>query len=155
MPDPADARAQVAALVLTYAERLDLGDFEGVAALFADATYRADTPAGVVSQRGSDPVFATLNALVLTYDGIPSTKHVTTNLIIDVEDDGRHATCRSYFSVVQGRPGFGPQIIVAGRYHDAFASGPPGPDGWHFTDRLIFTDLVGDVSHHLRSNVLG
>jgi hypothetical protein len=40
-------------------------------------------------------------------------------------------------------------VIIAGRYHDAFAT----IDGeWRFTDRLIFSDLVGDLSHHLRGS---
>ena len=37
-----DDRAEITALVLSYAERLDVGDFEGVAGLFGAATYRAD-----------------------------------------------------------------------------------------------------------------
>lgn len=152
VPDRAEAIADITALVMSYAERLDLGDFEGVAALFADATYRASTGAGVVTQRGSDQVLATMRALILTYDGIPATKHVTTNLVVDVASSGTAATGRSYFTVLQGRPGLGLAPVVAGRYHDAFAR---DETGWHFTDRLIFTDLVGDVSHHLRGDVLG
>jgi hypothetical protein len=145
-------RDDITALVLTYAERLDLGDFEGVAALFGRATYRAATPDGIFSQEGSAPVLATLTGLVATYEGIPSTKHVTTNLIVDV--DGDTGSCRSYFTVFQARPELGLQPIVAGRYHDRFArDGDTG--AWYFTDRLIFTDLVGDVSHHLKTNVLG
>ena len=152
LPDLESARAAITALVLTYAERIDAGDFEGMAALFADATYRASTPGGIVSQQGAESVLATMRALVQTYDGVPSTKHVTTNLLIEIDEDGLRATCRSYFTVLQGRPGWGLQPIVAGRYHDAFVL---GADGWQFTDRLIFTDLVGDVSHHLRGDVLG
>jgi hypothetical protein len=143
-------RDDISALVFTYAERMDLGDFAGVAALFARATYRAVTGDGIFSQEGSAPVQAILDNLVLTYDGIPSTKHVTTNLIIDVAD--QTATCRSYYTVMQALRGAPLAPIVAGRYHDAFAR---DSDGWHFTDRLIFTDLVGDVSRHLRSPVLG
>ena len=152
MPDRSEARAAVTALVIGYAERIDLGDFAGMAALFADATYRASTPGGIVTQRGAAQVLATMQALVMTYDGIPNTKHVTTNLMIELDDAATTATCRSYFTVLQARPGFGLQPIVAGRYHDAFAV---GPQGWYFTDRLIFTDLVGDVSHHLLGAVLG
>ncbi|MHB8464182.1 MAG: nuclear transport factor 2 family protein [Acidimicrobiales bacterium] len=151
MSDESEARAAVSALVMTYAERMDLGDFAGVAALFAGATYRAMTPNGIATQDGADAVLATLQALVQTYDGIPGTKHVTTNLIVDVDVGAQRATCRSYFTVFQGRPAWGLHPIVAGRYHDEFVI---GPDGWRFSDRLIFTDLVGDVSHHLRGDVL-
>jgi hypothetical protein len=144
------ADAEISALVLGYAERLDVGDFEGVAALFADATYRAVTPDGIVSQQGADEVLAIMRALIRTYDGIPATKHVTTNLVI--ASDGDAATCRSYFTVFQGLPDFALQPVVAGRYHDEFAR---AAGGWRFTDRLIYTDLVGDVSRHLRGAVLG
>ena len=66
-------------------------------------------------------------------------------------DHARTAACRSYYSVLQARPGLPLQVIIAGRYHDAFAH----VDGeWRFTDRLIFSDLVGDLSHHLRTNPL-
>jgi hypothetical protein len=149
---PVTDHDDIAALVLTYAERLDVGDFEGVAALFRRATYRAATKDGIVSQHGSDAVLATMRGLVATYDGVPATKHVTTNLIVTIDDGGTEATCRSYFTVLQGLPGRGLAPIVAGRYHDRFAR---DDGGWYFTDRLIFTDLVGDVSHHLKANVLG
>ncbi len=154
MPDASDhatARAAVSHLIAEYAERIDTGDFEGMANLFAAATYRASTPGGIVTQAGADAVLAVMRALVITYDGVPSTKHVTTNIVIDVADDADTATARSYFTVMQARPDLPLQPIVAGRYHDAFAA---SPGGWHFTDRLIFTDLVGDVSHHLRGAVL-
>ena len=53
--------------------------------------------------------------------------------------------------MLQARPDLPLQVIIAGRYHDAFAE----VDGaWRFTDRLIFSDLVGDLSHHLRQNPL-
>jgi hypothetical protein len=141
-----DAAVAIANLIYTYAERVDLGDFDGVGALFEGATYRAVAGSEVVTMAGSD-VSLTLNSMVMTYDDIPSTKHVTTNLIIDVQ--GAAATCRSYFTVLQAVAGLALQPIVAGRYHDRFAL----VDGeWRFTDRLIHTDLVGDISHHLRVN---
>ena len=53
-------------------------------------------------------------------DGTPRTKHVTTNLIVEVDDDAGTATGRSYFTVLQAVPGLPLQPIVAGRYHDRF-----------------------------------
>ena len=77
---------------------------------------------------------------------VPATKHLTTNLIIDVADDGRTATARSYFTVIQGRPDFPLQPIIAGRYHDRFEC----VEGrWRFCERLEYLDLVGDLSRHL------
>ena len=39
-------------------------------------------------------------SMVQLHDGSPATKHVTTNVIGEVDDDGRAATARSYFTVL-------------------------------------------------------
>jgi hypothetical protein len=150
--DPDRDRHAVAALVFRYAELVDLGEFAAVAELFAGATYRAVAGAGVHTRTGALEVREQFEQLVITYDGTPSTKHVTTNLVIDidagVDADARTATARSYFTVLQARPELPLQVVIAGRYHDAFAC----VDGeWRFTDRLIFSDLVGDLRYHLRT----
>jgi ketosteroid isomerase-like protein len=138
----ADDRAAIAALIYGYAERLDAGDLAGVAALFADATYRSDRGG---TYRGAAAVQQILERLVIRYDGVPRTRHVTTNLVIELAGDA--ATARSYFTVLQAAPGGPLQPIVAGRYHDRFTR---AGGAWRFTDRLIFMDLVGDLSRHLR-----
>jgi 3-phenylpropionate/cinnamic acid dioxygenase small subunit len=143
----ADAE-QIARLVYTYAERLDAGDFEGVADLFAQATFRSDRRPEV--RRGRDEVLAVYRATVATYDGSPSTRHVTTNLIVEVAPDRRTATARSYFTVFQARPELPLQPIIAGRYHDRFARGDAG---WRFDDRLVWMDLLGDLRFHLKRAV--
>jgi hypothetical protein len=77
-------------------------------------------------------------------DGTPHTRHVTTNLVVDV--DGDAAASRSYFTVFQAVPGLPLQPIIAGRYHDRFVR----VDGtWRFSARRMIVDLVGDLSHHL------
>ena len=137
-----DDRAAITALIYGYAERIDAGDLAGVAALFADATYRSDR-GGLY--RGADAVRAVLERVVVLYEGVPRTKHVTTNLVVELAGDA--ATARSYFTVFQAAPGGPLQAIVAGRYHDRFER---AGDGWRFADRLIFMDLIGDLSRHLR-----
>ena len=143
-----DAAIAIANLVFVYAERVDLGDFDGVGELFDTATYRAGA-AGAVTTIDGAQVASLLRKMVITGpDGTPGTKHVTTNLIIEVDEDAGTATSRSYFTVLQAGPD-GIQPIVAGRYHDAFAC----VDGqWRFTDRLILSDLIGDLTRHLRRN---
>ena len=54
MSDNADARFAISDLVLTYAERIDLGDFEGLADLFTHAEVTAEGNDGVF--RGRDAV---------------------------------------------------------------------------------------------------
>jgi 3-phenylpropionate/cinnamic acid dioxygenase small subunit len=131
----------IAALIYTYAERVDAGDLDGMAALFAHATYRSQ----VAEYASAVELAAVMKRRIRLYDGIPRTKHVTTNLMIDVAGDA--ATARSYFTVLQATPALPLQVIVAGRYHDRFARA----DGaWRFADRLVLIDLAGDLSHHLR-----
>jgi len=137
------SRDAIAALLYTYAERLDAGDFAGVAALFAHSTYgAADGP----RRRGSAEVLAALERLVKRHDSIPRTKHVITNAIIDVDETAGTATSRSYFTVFQATPSLPLQPIIAGRYHDRFERA----DGvWRFADRRIHMDLIGDLREHL------
>jgi 3-phenylpropionate/cinnamic acid dioxygenase small subunit len=142
-PVPSDEQA-IAALIHAYAERLDDGDLDGVAALFAEATWR--TPARAEPLRGTVAVRRAYDG-VLLYDGRPSTKHVITNVTVEVAPDGASGRARSYFTVLQARPDLPLQPIICGRYHDAFAR---GAGGWRFADRLILPDLIGDLSRHLR-----
>lgn len=142
---PTDREA-ISALIHRYAELLDGGDFERLADLFARATLRTDGFEG--ARQGRDEVLALYRSMVVLYDGIPCTKHVTTNVTVEVEPGAPTASARAYYSVLQARPELPLQVIIAGRYHDRFAR----VDGaWAFTDRLIFVDLIGDLRYHLHS----
>src|SRR5262245_8039844 len=112
---PAD-RDAIAALVFRYAELLDRGDLEGVAALFDGATLRSNQHE--VVRRGREQAFSLYRDTVILYDGTPCTQHVITNLVIDL--DGSAASARCHFSVLQARPELPLQVILAGRYHDRF-----------------------------------
>jgi len=142
-----ESRDAISKLIITYAERVDLGDFEGVGVLFEHSTYRSAVGDGTVTYTGSDEVQATMEHMVRRYeDGTPRTKHVTTNLMIDVDDGAGTATAKSYFTVLQQLDDLPLQTIIAGRYHDRFER---VAGEWQFADRLIFSDLIGDLSHHL------
>jgi 3-phenylpropionate/cinnamic acid dioxygenase small subunit len=142
----ADARDAITALVYGYAERIDAGDLDGVAALFADGVFRSDRGG---RYEGVAAVRDVLRRLVVLHDdGTPRTKHVTTNLVIDVDDAAGTAVARSYFTVLQATGTVALQPIVAGRYHDRFVR---DATGWRFADRLVFMDLVGDLGDHLRT----
>jgi hypothetical protein len=85
--------------------------------------------------------------LIIYDDGTPRTKHITTNIAVEVDEKTGTATSRSYFTVLQALPDMPLQPIASGRYHDRFRS----RDGqWLFTERHVRVDLVGDVSRHLR-----
>lgn len=138
-------RAEIVALVHEYARRLDDGDLDGVAALFEHATWRSDTTGQEL--RGVEEVRPVYDRVVL-YDGRPRTRHLITNLVIDLDDGAPTAAGRCYFTVIQGVvPGEPIHVILAGRYVDRFEK---AEGGWRFADRLFVTDLVGDLSRHYR-----
>jgi 3-phenylpropionate/cinnamic acid dioxygenase small subunit len=131
-------------LVFRYAELIDAGDFDGVGQLFADAVITSE--GSEVRWRGALEISEMYVHSTRRYeDGTPHTKHVTTNLMIEVDDAREHATCRSYFTVFQQTDEVPLQPIIAGRYHDEFARAVD----WRFTGRHMIVDLVGDLSKHL------
>ena len=140
-----DDRDAIARLVFEYAERLDAGDLEGVAGLFADAILRSNQRATV--RRGGAEALHLFRDTVILYDGLPCTKHVITNLVVDLAPDGATAVSRCDFTVLQARPELPLQAILAGRYHDRFTR---RDSAWHFADRLIVVDLAGNLRWHAR-----
>jgi len=141
----------IAKLMYTYAERIDAGDFAGVADVFAAATLTFEGFGDGVS--GRKAVQSLYERTTRRYEnGTPRTKHVITNVIVDVADDGASATSRSSFTVLQAVPGaLALQPIIAGRYHDAFAC---VQGQWQFTAVHIIIDLVGDLGHHMLLDVI-
>src|SRR5690242_16030956 len=132
----------IESLIATYAELIDDGDFAAVGLLLAEATFMGAT--GSVS--GHDAVEKMLCDHVIVYDdGTPRTKHVTTNLAVDVDEEAGIAVSRSYFTVLQALPDMALQPIVSGRYFDQFER---REGRWRFVERRVQTDLVGDVSRH-------
>lgn len=139
-----DAHQQIQNLVHRYAELIDLGDFDALGALLGEAEVGAGEQPG--SLTGAEAVTRMFASTTRRYeDGTPRTKHVTTNLIVEVDDEAGTGTCRSYFTVLQAVPALPLQPIVAGRYHDRFVRRGAS---WRFAERRFFIDLVGDVSQH-------
>jgi hypothetical protein len=137
-------------LLHRYCELQDAADVDAVSALFAHAAYRVQ---GGPSVFGAAAVAALKRAHDKVHDdGTFRTKHVTTNTIVELDPDGRRATTRSYFTVFQATAALPLQCVIAGRYLDAFEK---VDDRWRFTDRLIVSDLVGDLSHHIAGDPLG
>lgn len=133
----------ITALIHEYAERLDAGDLDGVAALFEHATWGSRGRGEPL--RGTAEVRRGYDGVILHEDGTPSTKHVISNVTVDARDDT--ASARSYFTVFQARPDLPLQPIIAGRYHDRFER---VGGQWRFAERMIIPDLVGNLSRHLR-----
>lgn len=136
----------VPALIARYAELIDAGDFAGLGDLFAHATIVVDETGLQVS--GSEAISAAYHGWTKRYPdtGTPKTKHITTNLILDVDDQAGSATCRSYVTVLQATDDLPLQPIFSGRYRDAFRR---VAGEWRFAERRIITDFAGDMSQHV------
>jgi ketosteroid isomerase-like protein len=138
-------REQIRALVVAYAERLDAGDLDGVAALFERGQFRSDR--GGAPRVGTAEVRAVYEPVVLYDDGTPRTKHVLGNVQVDVDPATGVGQASCTFTVVQASPGGPLRSVLAGRYIDRFER---HHDGWWFAERMVHSDLIGDLSVHMR-----
>src|SRR3954449_1160878 len=130
-------------LLHEYTRRLDAGDLDGVAALFAAAELRSSGHDRV--RRGAAEARSIYDRVILYDDGTPRTLHQLTNISVDVAGDT--ATARSYFTVLQVT-GQGLHPVLAGEYRDTFDR----VDGsWRFRSRLFDPKLFGDLSRHMTS----
>jgi 3-phenylpropionate/cinnamic acid dioxygenase small subunit len=136
-----DSVHELTAMIHRYCELFDTGDFEAFSRQFEHGVWYKAAP-------GVEGVLAFIDEHVLLYDGLPCTKHVTTNLVIDVDEDDQTATASSYVTVFQALPDFPLQPIFSGRYKDRFER----VDGtWHWRERQLIGDLRGDTSRHTRT----
>jgi uncharacterized protein (TIGR02246 family) len=136
----------IRALVMAYAERLDAGDLDGVAALFERGSFRSGRDGTVRS--GRDEVRRMYDQVLISPDGTPRTKHVIANLTVSIDEASDAARASCSFTVVQAEPDGPLRAVLAGRYDDRFErDGPDGP--WRFHERTVHPDLIGDLSRHM------
>ncbi|CAA0091229.1 Uncharacterised protein [Halioglobus japonicus] len=139
-------------LIYRYAERIDNGDLEGVAELFRDAEIIST--AHNVRRSGYQEVLEMYQLSCRLYEatGTPLTKHLTTNVIIELDENGSQASARSYYTVIQATDSLPLQPIISGRYRDSFHK----VEGqWRFASREMLVDLIGDCSAHLLYDASG
>jgi 3-phenylpropionate/cinnamic acid dioxygenase small subunit len=141
-----DAHDAIHNLLGRYCELMDAGDFDALAALFADG--RLSDEDGVVFARGAKEIATMWHGQTILHDGSPRTRHLTANSIIDVDETARTATVRSTYVVLQATKEMSLQPIVTGRYVDRFARDDAG--AWRWDERSYAVDHVGNLSHHLR-----
>ena len=145
--DPADVTS-ITNLLYRYAELMDAGRFEELESeLFSRARFTvAPPPAEQID--GAAMASLIMATTIRHADGTPRTRHVITNPIVEIDQAGATATCRSCYTVFQQTATLPLQAVAAGRYHDRFAR---RGGGWHFTERdYTMLDMIGDVSQHLR-----
>jgi 3-phenylpropionate/cinnamic acid dioxygenase small subunit len=133
-------------LIYRYAEHIDNGDLEGVAQLFRNAEIISSVHD--VRRTGFDEVLEMYQLSCRLYEetGTPLTRHLTTNVIIELNENGTQANARSYYTVIQATSRFPLQAIISGRYKDQFLK---EGNEWRFASREMIVDLIGDCSAHL------
>lgn len=135
-----DQYRQISDLMFRYAELFDTGRFDEFAALFEHGQWHKAGPGAAATRRW-------IEDNVRLYDGVPRTKHVTTNVVADVDEDAGTATASAYVTIFQALPDFPLQPIFCGRYQDRLTriNGE-----WRWTERRVLNDLYGDISRHVR-----
>jgi SnoaL-like domain len=135
-----DSVKQITDLMFRYAELFDTGRFDEFAALFEHGRWHRAEPGAAAAR-------AWIEANVQLYDGLTRTKHVTTNVVVDVDEAADTARATAYVTIFQAAPDFPLQPIFAGRYQDELAR----IDGrWWFTRRVVVNDLYGDIGRHVK-----
>jgi hypothetical protein len=144
------ARDEISRLIFQCDERNDAGDFDGVGELFAHATIGVAGMGEVVCE-GAAATAEQFRRVTRVYpEGGARTHHLSTNLIIDVDEDAWMATCQSHYVMFQQTDELPLQPIDAGRNYDQFER----VDGvWRWKRRFINSMLHGDLSHHLAQDL--
>jgi hypothetical protein len=140
---------QIQNLLHRYAHLMDQADFDGVGQIFAHADVYMPGDAGIFRQdpQGLANLFRKWNR-VYADTGTLRTRHITTNLLLEVDGPDR-AKGQCYVLVVQAAPDFPLQSVIAGTYLDRFEK---VAGIWRFTERreeFKNFELVGDLSAHL------
>ncbi|MBJ20717.1 MAG: Ring hydroxylating enzyme beta subunit [Deltaproteobacteria bacterium] len=137
----------ISTLMFRYAECVDQANFDGLSELFAHGTIRSTSAKKADEGMRGEAVgrfYAATNRV--HEDGTLRTRHLATNVQIEIDEAADSATARSYYVVLQSTPDLPFQAIVGGRYEDHFVR---AGGEWRFDDRLIRVDQLGDLSEHL------
>jgi hypothetical protein len=154
----AQSTEEIRRIILSYPDLVDRGDIAGVSRLLdgvrmcnANGILAPEVPESEIPTFTADEVRNMYSGVIFYEDGLPHTKHVITNIDIWFTDDGQKAASRCFYTVLQGFDDFPLQVIIAGRYEDAFTH-----DGtaWRLRIRREYADLVGDLSRHVKPEVL-
>ena len=145
MPGNISDERTIGNLIARYAFLVDDGDFAGLGELFTYGQLALNNSDRAI---GGEAVEALLKKMLQTYeDGTPCTRHVSSNIIIEIDASGEAASSRSYSTTFQAVEGLPLQAIACGRYDDRFERRDAR---WVFTYRHIVTGLAGDLSRHRR-----
>ena len=138
-----DSRTDITRLINQYGFTIDTGDLQGFAMLFENAEWTVE---GTEPRIGSQQVLDALSTVRIYDDGTPRTKHIVSNLDLDIDEENDTANGQCYVTVYQQTEDFPLQAIFCGHYFDRFER----VDGrWQYSQRIIRHMMVGDLSAHL------
>ena len=136
---------EIANLLYEYGYRIDAGDFEGIGQLLADARLISD--GAPMDVRGADAIARHYARTTRRYeDGTPRTKHVFSNLQIEIDESRGVARGKANYVVFQQTDALPLQPIITGHYQHRFEK---RGGSWRITEKKFFVDQLGDLSHHL------
>jgi hypothetical protein len=131
----------------TYALCVDEREHGRLGEMFARGSIKSNRGEGG-ALTGADAVRAAYDRNnKMMPDGKAGTKHLVTNINISPRQHrSSPVIASSYFTVCQATPALPLQPIVMGRYEDRFVL---EGDTWRFDEKIIFVDLMGNLSEHL------
>jgi 3-phenylpropionate/cinnamic acid dioxygenase small subunit len=132
-------------LIYAYARSVDLARWDELARLFTYGQVRTNSNDEVT--KGGEAVAAQWASVNKVHeDGTLRTRHLITNVDIDIDEGTGRATAQSTFMVFQGTSKVPLQPIAGGSYRDSFRR---LGETWWFEEKFIEVALVGNVSDHL------
>ena len=138
-----DSRTQITHLINQYGFTIDTGDLQGFAQLFENAEWTVE---GTEPRVGTQQVLDALSTVRIYEDGTPRTKHIVSNLDLEINEVNNSAESQCYVTVFQQTNDFPLQAIFCGHYFDRFQR----VEGlWQFSQRIIRYMMVGDLRAHL------
>ena len=133
------AETEILHLINQYAFALDAADFESLNRLFEHAQWIVE----------GKEVGDTLSNIRIYDNGTPRTRHVTSNVDLEINEPRDKAKGQCYVTVFQQTEDLPLQPIFSGHYFDEFER----VDGvWRFSKREIRYSLVGDMTAHVKSS---
>ncbi|MCW3029586.1 MAG: hypothetical protein JWN81_2797 [Solirubrobacterales bacterium] len=124
-------------LLYRYSFYVDARDYGKLGDLLAQATFSLIWKTEGIEHtgiRGADEIRAYYSNH--QKDRRPS-RHIITNVVIDIDDDGQSASVYAYLTSV-GHPPEPPSVLLSGHYEDRFEK----IDGeWRFTEKTCIMDL--------------
>ncbi|SFK07820.1 SnoaL-like domain-containing protein [Pseudovibrio ascidiaceicola] len=132
---------QILELLNRYSFTLDGGDLEGFAELFTDGEWGME---GSMHQGKEALLAGVLSTVLLQPDGTPKTRHISTNIQLEIDMEACIATCKRYGLVIQQTADLPLKPIFSADYFDTFSK---VDDVWCFKKCELKRAFVGDLSH--------